>query len=115
LQHLAKQSWLYEDGAIGDPGVTIHDRRGPEEILHRLDSASAEVLHACDHPVTLQTLRDFPFRAVAPAAVDDIVDRLDTLGLVFRDGQRMVSLVLPGPPVSAASSEAKVTGEIPGT
>lgn len=98
-----KKAWLYQDGPCDAHGMTIRDRRGPEETVHLLDATAAEVLLACARPVSLRELRSGRLHAVAPHDVDEIVDKLDALGLVFREDERIVSLVLPGPPAENAS------------
>lgn len=94
LLQLEKKAWLYKDGPVDADGMTIRDKRGLQETVHRLDAPRAEVLIAATRPVALNHLREAHLRAVAPHAVSDVIDELDALGLIFRDGERVVSLVL---------------------
>ncbi len=87
-----KTSWLYSE----DNELTIHDRRGVEETIHRLDAATAKVLRACKQPVSMHELCKAVLRDAVPNAVYDIVDALDSLGLIFRDGEQLISLVMTG-------------------
>ena len=78
------------DGA----GITIHDRRGAEEKVYDLGAATADVLHACLRPVSLRQLDSEQFWTLPRDRLDEVVNRLDSLGLIFRERSRLVSLVL---------------------
>jgi ribosomal peptide maturation radical SAM protein 1 len=96
----AQDAWLYHEAPDTD-GLTVRDRRGADEALHRLGAAEAEVLLACADPVPLRALREAPMRTAAASRLPDLLDALDERGLIFRDEERIVSLVLPAPPVPA--------------
>ena len=108
------QAWLYQDGPGDSDGITVRDRRGPEETVHRLDAPTAGVLHACTRPVSLRELCEAGLPGVTPDTVENVVGALDALGLIFREGPRLVSLVLPGPPAGMeAESPDRVEQAVP--
>jgi ribosomal peptide maturation radical SAM protein 1 len=92
-----KTTWLYSDYSTNN-GLKVYDRRGPDETIHYLDVATTELLRACSRPISINALHDANIRFVPKNCIGDIVDELDTLGLVFKDGEWMISLVLDGPP-----------------
>lgn len=97
-----RRSWLYHDTINGN-GMMIHDKRGSEEeIVHKINGPMAEVLSRCGRPTSIQQLRDSGLE-LCPDRLARIIDELDALGLIFRDGHQFISLVLSGPPVDPKS------------
>jgi len=77
--------------------MTVYDRRGEgEEILHYLGPEHARLLAACRKPIGIAEVQSTVVD-VASDRVPKLVDELDEIGLIFREGQRFVSLVLPDP------------------
>jgi len=94
-----RQAWLYQDGPPDRNGaVVIRDRRDGEEKIHHLDATASEVLVACSRPTSLATLRGTSFAFAKPEDIGHIADYLGELGLVFPDGDRVLSVVLPVAP-----------------
>jgi hypothetical protein len=93
------RAWLYQESPPNESGsLVIYDARDGEEKQHYLEPAEAEVLLASRTPVALKTLRNSAFAVARAENVDKIVARLDDLGLIFPDGERILSLVLPAKP-----------------
>lgn len=98
LQERHKSS-LYQDGSLNDDGtMLVRDSRGQDEEVHRLDPDVAEVLLACSQPVSRKFLQKSMFRFASRDDLDRVLDMLDELGLIFPDGDRVLSLVLPEKP-----------------
>ena len=96
----AQRAWLYHEAPDGD-GLMVKDQRAGEEVCHRLGAAEAEVLLACAEPTSIHALREGPLRQARPERVARILEALDERGLIFRDEERVVSLVVPLPPKPA--------------
>jgi hypothetical protein len=93
------RAWLYQESPSNASGsLVIYDTRDGNEKRHYLDPDEAEVLFASCRPIALKTLRSSPFVAARTDNVDNIVARLDDLGLIFPDGERILSLVFPAKP-----------------
>lgn len=75
--------------------IEIHDQRGPTEIVHRLDPTCTALLAACKNPKSAKHLRESNANL---CRIDEAIDLLDSLGLVFREDDRVVSLVLSEAP-----------------
>ena len=95
----AQSAWLYQ--APDADGLAVKDRRAGEEVTHRLDAAEAEVLLTCADPTSWRALREAPLRQARPERVAAVLEALDERGLIFRDEERIVSLVVPFPPKPA--------------
>ena len=96
----AQRAWLYYE-APDVEGLTVEDQRGGEEVCHRLGAAESEVLLACAEPTSIHALREAPLRQARPERVARILEALDERGLIFRDEERVVSVVVPLPPKPA--------------
>lgn len=100
--------WLYAD-VTGD-GAIIHDKRGPEERVYRVDEPMISVLTACSEP----TLRSALAKVIPPDSVDDVVAELDRLGLVVIEGDKVLSLLMPGKtPPRPTPYFLRATGALP--
>lgn len=94
-----RRGWLYQDGPLAEDGtMTIRDRRNGAEKIVRLDAPAAELLLACAQPVALRKLREARLAFSGPETLELILGQLDDLGLIFPDGDRVLSLVLPAEP-----------------
>jgi len=91
---VAKQAWLYREGPGGDEGLTIRDGRLEPEKIYRLGPSQSKILAQCERPTSLQILQDANSLLLD---VNGVVAELEDLGLLFRDGERLVSLVMSGP------------------
>ncbi len=82
-------------GKAGQAGLEVHDsRQSAEGVTHLLDAALSTVLLACtDIRSKAQLVRALADR-LDEATVLRALDQLDQLGLVARDGDRALSLVL---------------------
>lgn len=90
-------AWLHQEGAGFESGMVIRDRRGAlEESVYKLDAELSAVLHAARKPTFLREVRE-SLDVVDPERLPTLIDDLDEMGLIFRDGARFVSLVLPDP------------------
>jgi len=85
--------WLY--AIADDEGLLIHDKRTEWEKVYRLQAPLSTILAQCQRPTTVKCLRD---ANPSLSAIDKAVAELEQLGLLFRDGTQLVSLVLDGPP-----------------
>ncbi len=95
----AQQGWLYQDGPLDSHGaMAVQDCRDGQARVHHLDAATAEVLLACARPISLGTLRRTNFAFAKSEELGQTTAFLDELGLVFPDGDRLLSLVLPAAP-----------------
>jgi ribosomal peptide maturation radical SAM protein 1 len=85
--------WLYAE-KTGD-GIVIHDRRGPgEEVSYLIDDVLFSILTRCRQPTPQASLAD-----LLPAAeLDAAIRELDARGLVVIEGERILSLLMPGKP-----------------
>jgi ribosomal peptide maturation radical SAM protein 1 len=95
-----RQAKLYYEKSDGNV-LTIHDSRGTEELVYDLEGAEAEFLLACTRPTSLRKLCQMQLARINPSTIDTIFNSLDQRGLVFQDEQRLISLVMEGPPVPA--------------
>ena len=86
---------------VDDDGLRIVDGRGGSEVVHRLDAALAELLAACERPISMSKLAEAGLERAAPADIPALLGQLDRLGLVFIDEDLVVSLVLPASPAPA--------------
>jgi magnesium-protoporphyrin IX monomethyl ester (oxidative) cyclase len=75
-------------------GRTVRDTRSGSEVLHDVGEAGRRVLDAVAEPTTLPELAKKAFDP--PLDLEAELARLRSLHLLFEDGQRLVSLVLPG-------------------
>ncbi len=99
----SKKVWLFREGIDNSDEIIIHDKRGSEEIVYRLNSSEAEVLIACSGPLSMNSLRELKFQKVVHFEIDRVIDKLDDFGLIFREGKHIVSLVMPEPPEGVIS------------
>lgn len=85
--------WLYAEKT--DDGAVIHDRRGPgEELCYPIDDTLFTILSRCHQPTSKGSLLDLvPATDLATA-----IDELDARGLVVIEGDRILSLLMPGKP-----------------
>ncbi|HEY0510561.1 MAG TPA: RiPP maturation radical SAM C-methyltransferase [Thermoanaerobaculia bacterium] len=74
-------------------GRTVRDTRSGSTVVHDVGEAGRRLLEALAEPTTLQELAKVAFDP--PLDLDAGLDRLRALELVFEDGPRLVSLVLP--------------------
>ena len=83
--------WLYAEPA--EDGSVIHDRRGPgREVVYPISATLAAVLARCSQPTVRSGLTD-----ILPAEdIEGAVARLDELGLVVTEGDKVLSLLMPG-------------------
>jgi len=93
----AQRAWLYHE-APDVEGLAVKDQRVGEEACHRLDAAETEVLLTLAEPTSCHALREAPLRQARPERLARILEALDERGLIFRDEERVVSLVVPNAP-----------------
>jgi ribosomal peptide maturation radical SAM protein 1 len=101
----ARDAWLYFDGPGDARGVKVRDRRSSEEKLLELDWAAAAVLKAARQPVSLELLCEAGIVGLSSSSIETLVEELDDLELIFREGSRFVSLVLSGPAIEKPNIE----------
>jgi ribosomal peptide maturation radical SAM protein 1 len=78
------------------PGSTrIRDSRTGREVIHDVGAAGRQILEALAEPAHLADLPKRP--AAAGLDWESEIARLRALGLLFEDGPRLISLVLPHP------------------
>lgn len=78
------------------PGSTrIRDTRTGREVIHDVGAIGRQALEALAGPTTFDRLGKLP--AAAGLDWESEIARLRALGLLFEDGQRLISLVLPHP------------------
>jgi hypothetical protein len=98
-REVCSSSWLFSEE--DESGLIIHDKRIADEKVYRLEADAAKVLKGCEGVTSVGMLE-----AAHPYIDDlaDILDRLQVLGLIFRDELRIVSLVVHGNGLSGVPS-----------
>ncbi len=110
--------WLLADKKLkpelrferGGLGTSIYDSRSGSAVEHRLEEARLRVLESLTRPKRAAVVASELGMPEAEAAIH--VDALDALGLVFREGDSVLSLVLE-PPVAISRQPSAVKGEAP--
>ncbi len=74
-------------------GRTVRDSRSGSTVVHDVGDGGRRLLEALAAPTTLAELAKVPFDP--PLDREAELERLRSLGLVFEDGDRLISLVLP--------------------
>ncbi|HWR40079.1 MAG TPA: RiPP maturation radical SAM C-methyltransferase [Patescibacteria group bacterium] len=97
-----KKNWLYYEEK-GSAGMVIHDRRREEKELV-LDDLAAGLLKACAKPSLIPQLPANGETEAGPE-VRDCIARLDELGLIFREGDWILSLVTAGKPQNRTAEQ----------
>lgn len=74
--------------------VFVKDRRGEQEITHQVDDDTIRLLRACQkpralNPSFLEELSDIPVKKIR-----GMIDNLEELGLVFRENDKLISLLV---------------------
>jgi len=88
----SRKELLWCEDQTATEGLAIHDLRGKNGTVHHLDIDSSMVLRTCMAPIAESRLAQECMH-LSREAVREIVDELDRQELVFRDGERIVSLV----------------------
>jgi ribosomal peptide maturation radical SAM protein 1 len=89
-------AWLHQEGSGVADGMIIRDHRADgDEIIHELGPALAALLDFAQEPVTIAKLQ--ASGVGDPDRIPYMIEQLDEMGLIFRDGNRIISLVLPDP------------------
>jgi hypothetical protein len=73
--------------------LEIHDSRAGEERVFLIDSLCDAILRAAAVPVMVSTLHE-QLPGLAQRCIDDSISFLDNKGLIFREENRLLSLVL---------------------
>lgn len=85
--------WLYGE-AVGEDFV-IHDKRSSrEERVYTIKGSLSEMLHACTEPTHKRDLA----KLFGEDRVDEMLEELDELRLIFIELERVISLLLPCKP-----------------
>lgn len=99
-QSLRPQLYFKQDG----DAKIIYDSRFDKAVEHRLDPVTLQLLESAMTPrvtgTVPATLADVPHLDIKKEEA-----KLDELGLIFRDDNRYMSLVLPGPPPETAERQ----------
>lgn len=80
-------------------GLLVYDSRELPARIHTLNNYEAAVLMAVETPRTLASLKE-TLKGVDSSFVDVSLERLDGMGLLFKDDEKIVSLALPRSEVS---------------
>ena len=88
-------AWLYAEPA--DKELIVHDRRTQQEKVYRLSEVMSRILLMCTRPTQIPALN---LSGVSAFDVEVAVKNLEAQGLVFRDEDRLISLVMSKPPPS---------------
>jgi ribosomal peptide maturation radical SAM protein 1 len=101
-------NWLYVEPT--PDGGMVHDKRGSDERVYPICEMQLAVLISCSEPVERKTLA-----AMLPAGqAQAMLEELDRLGLVFIEGERVLSLLMPGKtPARPAPYFLRATGAAP--
>jgi ribosomal peptide maturation radical SAM protein 1 len=83
---------LYEHDGHG--GLVVRDSRELPERVYRLNAAEAGVLTTAESPKNKAALKE-ALPESSSASLDEILARLDALGLLFQDDGKILSLALP--------------------
>jgi ribosomal peptide maturation radical SAM protein 1 len=75
-------------------GFAVYDSRELPAQVHRLTADEAAVLVAAECPRTVASLKEV-VAGISSASFDAALQRLDELGLLFRDDGKVLSLALP--------------------
>ncbi len=89
---MASPRWLYRE--MDGDRTLIHDNRRGEEMCFELEPSLQLLLDQCETPVHRNVLRE----SELGVDVDETINVLLEMGLVFVDEERVVSLVQPGLP-----------------
>jgi ribosomal peptide maturation radical SAM protein 1 len=109
--HGRNASWLYGETSEAGDGITVHDKRSQEERVYPLGDAACCILKQCANPTAICDLQKDYLDPAGGRTVEGIVEELDRLGLIFREGERVISLVLPGS--SHQKSVSKIAAGFP--
>ncbi len=101
---------LHRLGDLAGGGTLVQDSRGGETREHRLDALGCALLEQTDRPVGEQTLREALAGRHSDAAIGEALTMLERTGLVLREDDKLLSLVLPKAPAVQGSYR---TGVVP--
>lgn len=88
-----RQVYLWYEAKAG--GLEIFDSRFESPVVSQLDQMEAYVYQAASEPISVEKLWQRCTGLLERGALDEILQRLDRLGLLFRDNEQLVGLALP--------------------
>jgi ribosomal peptide maturation radical SAM protein 1 len=79
---------------IGDL-MEIHDGRVIPEKIIMLDNHMSHIINMCSDPISERQLLDHNRKEIGIIELKHILDKLEEKGFLFRDGELVISLVIP--------------------